>query len=179
MMHSTAIITACFLATGALSVTFNKLDSSGYYLPSSGTASTTQFYLGPELSSGTACGVDELPNGKSTSGKQGGGPGYLYVREASSLRRVFSGTNATRRLLLTSSPLAPTQAVRTSQYPAQSDQSQHAPALPNSDSPCPLRKLTLFSPPSQPELEAQAVRAVSATSSRRYPHPARPSRPRP
>lgn len=54
-------------------------DSAGYVLPSSGSASTTQFYLGPELSSGTACGVDALPNGKSTSGKQGGGPGYLYV----------------------------------------------------------------------------------------------------
>jgi hypothetical protein len=54
-------------------------DSAGYVLPSSGTASTTQFYLGPELSSGTACGVDALPNGASTSGKQGGGPGYLYV----------------------------------------------------------------------------------------------------
>jgi hypothetical protein len=35
--------------------------------------------IGPELSSGTACGVDALPNGKSTSGEQGGGPGYLYV----------------------------------------------------------------------------------------------------
>jgi len=54
-------------------------DSAGYVLPSSGSASTTQFYLGPELSSGTACGVDALPNGKSTSGKQGGGPGYLYA----------------------------------------------------------------------------------------------------
>lgn len=54
-------------------------DSAGYVLPSSGSASTTQFYLGPELSSGTACGVDALPNGQSTSGKQGGGPGYLYV----------------------------------------------------------------------------------------------------
>lgn len=54
-------------------------DSAGYVLPSSGTASTTQFYLGPELSSGTACGVDALPNGASTSGKQGGGPGYLYA----------------------------------------------------------------------------------------------------
>jgi hypothetical protein len=54
-------------------------DAAGYVLPSTGTASTTQFYLGPELSSGTACGVDALPNGKSTSGKQGGGPGYLYV----------------------------------------------------------------------------------------------------
>jgi hypothetical protein len=32
-------------------------DSAGYSLPSSGVASTTQFYLGPELSGGTACGV--------------------------------------------------------------------------------------------------------------------------
>jgi hypothetical protein len=48
--------------------------------PSSGVASTTQFYLGPELSGGTACGVKALTNGKGTSGKQGGGPGYLYVR---------------------------------------------------------------------------------------------------
>lgn len=55
-------------------------DSAGYVLPSTGSASTTQFYLGPELSSGTACGVNALPNGQSTSGKQGGGPGYLYVR---------------------------------------------------------------------------------------------------
>jgi hypothetical protein len=56
---------------------------TGYVLPSSGSASTTQFYLGPELSGGTACGVDALPNGKSTSGTQGGGPGYLYVRPPS------------------------------------------------------------------------------------------------
>ncbi len=55
------------------------VDAAGYVLPSSGTASTTQFYLGPELASGTACGVSALPNGKSTSGEQGGGPGYLYV----------------------------------------------------------------------------------------------------
>ncbi|PMD28029.1 glycoside hydrolase family 45 protein [Hyaloscypha hepaticicola] len=66
-------------AAHAFGVTFNSYDSAGYYLPSSGTASTTQFYLGTELSSGTACGVDALPNGKSTSGKQGGGPGYLYA----------------------------------------------------------------------------------------------------
>jgi len=58
---------------------FDKRDSAGYVLPSSGTASTTQFYLGPELSGGTACGMSALPNGKSTSGKQGGGPGYLYA----------------------------------------------------------------------------------------------------
>jgi len=66
-------------AAHAFGVTFNSYDSAGYYLPSSGSASTTQFYLGSELSGGTACGVDALPNGKSTSGKQGGGPGYLYV----------------------------------------------------------------------------------------------------
>jgi hypothetical protein len=52
---------------------------AGYVLPSSGVASTTQFYLGPELSGGTACGVNALPNGQSASGRQGGGPGYLYV----------------------------------------------------------------------------------------------------
>lgn len=74
---TTAIIYA--LMPLVLGVTFDTLDSAGYYLPSSGTASTTQFYLGPELSSGTACGVDALPNGASTSGEQGGGPGYLYV----------------------------------------------------------------------------------------------------
>lgn len=54
-------------------------DSAGYSLPSSGAASTTQFYLGPELGGGTACGMSALPNGKGTSGRQGGGPGYLYV----------------------------------------------------------------------------------------------------
>lgn len=65
----------------ALTAVIGKVtaDAAGYVLPSSGTASTTQFYLGPELSSGTACGVDALPNGKSTSGEQGGGPGYLYA----------------------------------------------------------------------------------------------------
>jgi len=54
-------------------------DSAGYSLPSGGVASTTQFYLGPELGGGTACGMSALPNGKGTSGRQGGGPGYLYV----------------------------------------------------------------------------------------------------
>jgi hypothetical protein len=55
-------------------------DSAGFVLPSSGLASTTKFYLGPELSSGTVCGMNALPNSASTSRKQGGGPGYLYVR---------------------------------------------------------------------------------------------------
>ena len=72
LFKSTILVLVAFLATAAA-------DSAGYVLPSSGVASTTQFYLGPELSSGTACGVDALPNGESTSGKQGGGPGYLYV----------------------------------------------------------------------------------------------------
>lgn len=72
LFRSTIVVATVLLGTvGA--------DSAGYDLPSSGSASTTQFYLGPELSSGTACGVDALPNGQSTSGKQGGGPGYLYV----------------------------------------------------------------------------------------------------
>lgn len=63
-----------------LALLLQKIAGQGYVLPSSGVASTTQFYLGPELSGGTACGASSLPNGKSTSGKQGGGPGYLYVR---------------------------------------------------------------------------------------------------
>lgn len=55
-------------------------DAEGYVLPVSGTASTTQFNIGAELSSGTACGVSALPNGAtSTDSDQGGGPGYLYV----------------------------------------------------------------------------------------------------
>lgn len=62
--------------------TLTAADAAGYSLPSGGVASTTQFYLGPELSGGTACGVRALPNGRSTSGRQGGGPGYLYVRGA-------------------------------------------------------------------------------------------------
>lgn len=82
-------------------------DSAGYVLPSSGTASTTQFYLGPELSSGTACGVDALPNGKSTSGEQGGGPGYLYVCAPSSAFFLVK-LILFRRLLSTSSHLVQT-----------------------------------------------------------------------
>lgn len=73
------LVTSALIAVAALLST-STADSAGYFLPSSGVASTTQFYLGPELSGGTACGVSALPNGKSTSGKQGGGPGYLYIR---------------------------------------------------------------------------------------------------
>ena len=56
------------------------ISASQYKVPYTGVASTTQFYLGPELGAGTACGMSALPNGEHTSGKQGGGPGYLYVR---------------------------------------------------------------------------------------------------
>ncbi|CAK4005670.1 Hypothetical predicted protein [Lecanosticta acicola] len=57
--------------------------AGGYVLPSSGTASTTQFLIGPELSGGTACGVQKLSNGATSLPKgaigSGGGPGYLYA----------------------------------------------------------------------------------------------------
>ena len=68
---------------GVLPVLLVGADSAGYVLPSSGTASTTQFLLGPELSSGTACGMNSLPDGQtSLSGSLGSpsnGPGYLYA----------------------------------------------------------------------------------------------------
>jgi len=62
----------------ATAVKFNSYDN-GYYLPTTGLASTTQFYAGPEFADGTSCGARALPNGHPTSGKQGGGPGYLYA----------------------------------------------------------------------------------------------------
>ncbi|OCK79809.1 hypothetical protein K432DRAFT_426233 [Lepidopterella palustris CBS 459.81] len=69
-------------------------DSAGYVLPSSGTVSTTQFYIGPELSNGTACGVSALPNSRSASGKQGGSPGHLYKDdEQAAINHFAFGTN--------------------------------------------------------------------------------------
>ncbi|KAI1351210.1 hypothetical protein F5Y01DRAFT_283729 [Xylaria sp. FL0043] len=65
-------VTAAFAGTAAA-------DSAGYVLPYTGVASTTQFIAGAEFGGGTSCGVDGLPNGQSTSGRQGGGPGYLYA----------------------------------------------------------------------------------------------------
>lgn len=78
-MRCSAIL--LFVASAVVAVTFDRADSSGYYLPSSGTASSTQFVLATELGSGTACGVSSLPNGKVPSGSIGNanGPGYLYV----------------------------------------------------------------------------------------------------
>lgn len=95
LLKLTIFVTVLFLG---------RVASLGYVLPSSGTASTTQFYLGPELSGGTACGVDALPNEQSTSGKQGGGPGYLYVV---SLLLHKSHELKPRRLQSTNSHLAP------------------------------------------------------------------------
>ena len=73
-MSSSFVITLAAVCFGAVAA-----DPAGYVLPSTGSASTTQFYAGPEFSGGTSCGVSGLPNGQSTSGMQGGGPGYLYV----------------------------------------------------------------------------------------------------
>jgi hypothetical protein len=88
LLPSPSLITALTLSSLLLLASLVRLtaaDTAGYYLPSGGVASTTQFYLGPELNGGTACGVKALPNGQSTSGRQGGGPGHLYVRRASLL----------------------------------------------------------------------------------------------
>jgi len=73
---TTSLLAAASIFTSVVNA---AADASGYILPSSGTASTTQFILGTELSSGTACGVNALPGGVSTSGGQGGGPGFLYA----------------------------------------------------------------------------------------------------
>lgn len=76
---------SALLAALASCATLAVADSAGYVLPTSGTASTTQFLIGPELSGGTACGVDKLPNGATSlpNGEigEGGGPGYLYVNQ--------------------------------------------------------------------------------------------------
>ncbi|MCJ1473784.1 hypothetical protein MMC13_002435 [Lambiella insularis] len=54
--------------------------SDGYHLPWSGNASTTQFSLGPELSSGTSCGVKAwAKNATYGNPPAGGGPGFLYA----------------------------------------------------------------------------------------------------
>ncbi|MCJ1482377.1 hypothetical protein MMC06_002541 [Schaereria dolodes] len=55
-------------------------DAMGYALPTSGTASTTQFYVGPEFGSGTACGANGWANGAAYGNPPaGGGPGFLYA----------------------------------------------------------------------------------------------------
>jgi len=80
-MQLTSIATIVAVASAVNAVSFDTTDSAGYYLPSSGVASTTQFLLGPELSGGTACGVSSLPSGSAsgTIGSGSNGPGYLYA----------------------------------------------------------------------------------------------------
>ena len=94
------------LLQGALAISFDTPDSQGYFLPSSGSASTTQFLIGTEFGGGTACGVNGMPNGQGTSGGQGNGPGYLYVVFPSQFRCGFlevvtdarTGSNKSTRL---------------------------------------------------------------------------------
>lgn len=57
MLPSLTLLAALTAIVGVL------VTGQGYTLPSSGVASTTQFYLGPELGGGTACGMSGLPNG--------------------------------------------------------------------------------------------------------------------
>ena len=96
----------------ATSVTLAVTNGTGYVLPSSGTASTTQFLIGPELSGGTACGVGALPNGASSlpNGQlgAGGGPGYLYVRNNAAVKKFCIVTNEPDRRRSTSWHSAPT-----------------------------------------------------------------------
>jgi len=95
-------IQSTLLALSTLA-TFTSADKAGYHLPTSGTASTTQFYVGPELGGGTSCGASAFPNGKKPSGKQGGGPGYLYA----AINQLAFGANPSGTLSspLPSSPL--------------------------------------------------------------------------
>ncbi|KAI9719631.1 MAG: hypothetical protein M1812_003402 [Candelaria pacifica] len=51
----------------------------GYVLPTSGTASTTQFNIGEEFGGGTSCGQMAFPGNAGSSGQPGGGPGFLYA----------------------------------------------------------------------------------------------------
>ena len=66
--------------------------NDGYILPSSGNASTTQFHVGPELASGTSCGVKGWANRASSGNSQaGGGPGFLYA----AMNQLAFGANPT------------------------------------------------------------------------------------
>ena len=68
--------------------------SDGYILPASGNASTTQFFLGPELTSGTSCGVSAWANGANCgSPPAAGGPGFLYA----AINQLAFGANPSGR----------------------------------------------------------------------------------
>ena len=64
----------------ALSTCTTGTYAEGYDLPTSGTASTTQFFLGPEMSGGTSCGVNGWANNAYSGNPSAGqGPGFLYA----------------------------------------------------------------------------------------------------
>ena len=68
------------LSVFSLFAGISAVSNDGYILPSSGSASTTQFFLGPELGSGTSCGVNAwAKNASCGSPPAGGGPGFLYA----------------------------------------------------------------------------------------------------
>lgn len=74
------LFTLLITVLALLSTPVASQDPSGYILPSSGTASTTQFQLGPELGSGTSCGMSAWPNGINAGNPpDGAGPGFLYA----------------------------------------------------------------------------------------------------
>ncbi|MCJ1384357.1 hypothetical protein MMC17_007473 [Xylographa soralifera] len=86
-----------FLSVSLLFSGISAVSNDGYILPSSGNASTTQFHLGPELASGTSCGVNALANGASSGSlKAGGGPGFLYA----AMNQLAFGANPAEKFLL-------------------------------------------------------------------------------
>ena len=77
MLHLSWLIAIINFSSMAIAQT---PDAMGYALPTSGTASTTQFYVGPEFGSGTACGANGWANGAAYGNPPaGGGPGFLYA----------------------------------------------------------------------------------------------------
>ncbi len=92
----------------------------GYVLPTSGTASTTQFLIEEEFGSGTSCGQKAFPNNKKGNGQPGGGPGYLYVDPPTLKFLRIHILTFDNRPPSTSSPLVQTPA------PAPVDLEQHA-----------------------------------------------------
>ncbi|KAI9852585.1 MAG: hypothetical protein M1838_000239 [Thelocarpon superellum] len=78
MRVGVALLLLVGLASSA-SLKKKRAQGGGYVLPSSGTASTTQFNIGSEFAHGTSCGATALPDGGGAGGSPGGGSGYLYA----------------------------------------------------------------------------------------------------
>ncbi|KAA6415357.1 MAG: hypothetical protein FRX48_00072 [Lasallia pustulata] len=72
-------ISALFISLSLFTSSLVCADQAGYITPTSGTASTTQFDIGPEFAGGTSCGATAFPKGLRTNGAPGGGPGFLYA----------------------------------------------------------------------------------------------------